>query len=95
VTKATEDTKAEITGRLWEQQWQSTQKRDAYVRLVDALERLEIKRGLLKRSSDASEKADARRTGLEARLRNSSWPFPLRMSQFPRLPEKIVANWVP
>lgn len=66
VTEATEVAMGEITNRLSEQQWQSTQKRDVYVRLVDALERFEVKRATLQRSSDDSEKADARRTGLEA-----------------------------
>lgn len=66
VTKATENAKAEITNRLIGQQWQSSQKREVYVRLIDALERIEIKRGILKRSVDDTVQAMARRDGIEA-----------------------------
>jgi hypothetical protein len=66
VTEATETTKAEITGGLWERQWQFAQKRDVYVRLIDALELMRIEGGKLKRSGDEKKEAEAQRAGLEA-----------------------------
>ena len=66
VTKTTEDTRAEITGRVWDLQWHTTQKRDVYVRLIDALERIEIKRGILLTSKDEAAQEEARHAGVEA-----------------------------
>jgi hypothetical protein len=67
VTEVTETTKAQITGGLWEKQWQFAQKRDVYARLIDTLEMIEIKRSILvRRPEDEAVKAEARRGGLEA-----------------------------
>ncbi len=61
VTKATETIKADIEGGLWLQQWRLGQKRDSYVRLVDAIENLQIQRGVQRRaSSDALAEAKQR-----------------------------------
>jgi hypothetical protein len=62
VTRETERVKAEISGGLWQEQWHKTQKRDAYVRLIDALENLQLKRGKIWRATrgvSASEGASA------------------------------------
>jgi len=45
-TRATAAIQAEISGGLWLSQWQLGQKRDAYVRLIDALECIQVQRGL-------------------------------------------------
>lgn len=54
VTSTTETIKAEISGGLWHKQWVLTQKRDAYVRLIDALESIRVARTSLRRSTQAS-----------------------------------------
>jgi hypothetical protein len=64
VTKATETIKADIEGGLWLQQWRLGQKRDSYVRLVDAIENLQVQRGMQRRASsdtlaDAKQRAEA------------------------------------
>ena len=54
VTHTTEKIKAEISGGLWHKQWILTQKRDAYVRLIDAMETIRVTRGSLRRSTQSS-----------------------------------------
>ena len=66
VTRETELVKAGISGGLWQRQWQMTQKRDAYTRLIDALENLQLKRGNIWRAADAETREDAERAGQEA-----------------------------
>jgi hypothetical protein len=66
VTRETELVKAEISGGLWQQQWQKTQKRDAYVRLIDTLENLQLKRGKIWRAVDADTRTAAEHVEQEA-----------------------------
>jgi len=42
VTRETEIIKAEISGSLWQRQWQLTEKRNSYTRLIDTLENLKL-----------------------------------------------------
>lgn len=52
VTRETEIDKAEISGGLWQRQWQMTQKRDSFTRLIDTLENLQLKRSRIRHAAD-------------------------------------------
>lgn len=66
VTKETELIKAEITGGLWQRQWQLAQKRDSYSRLIDALENIQVLRSAIRMAKDDDVRAETRRREQEA-----------------------------
>jgi hypothetical protein len=75
VTRETAAIQAEISGGLWLQQWHLAQKRDSYARLIDALENIQVQRGMIRRGSDPTAKqreqdaiAEFRRARAMARL---------------------------
>jgi hypothetical protein len=68
VTKETETIKAEISSGLWQRQWHLTQKRDCYARLVDALENIQLQRSSVRKASDDTLRAEARRRNEDAIL---------------------------
>lgn len=68
VTRETEIIKAKIYGGLWQQQWQLTQMRDSYGRLVDALESIVLERDCVRRALDGPTREEARRRNQDAIL---------------------------
>jgi hypothetical protein len=69
VTKETEIIRAQISEGLWQRQWHLTQKRDCYVRLIDALENIQLqRRGVRKAATDGALLAPARQRNEDAIL---------------------------
>ena len=64
-TRETERIKAEISGGLWQRQWQIAQKRDSYVRLIETLENLKLRRSHIRRAPDAGARTEAERAERE------------------------------
>lgn len=60
VTRETELVKAEISGGLWHGQWRLAQKRDSYVRLIDAVENIRLTRTKIKFANDENSQKEAR-----------------------------------
>jgi hypothetical protein len=61
VTKETENIKAQISTGLWQRQWHLTQKRDCYVRLVDALENIQLQRSGIRKAATGGTLLDQAR----------------------------------
>lgn len=69
VTKETEIIRAQISSGLWQRQWHLTQKRDCYVRLIDALENIQLqRRGVRKAGTEGALLAQARQRNDDAIL---------------------------